>query len=65
MTTSKLALNVEDLNVDSFATASAPDEMMASEPILTIAGPTQNIKDSCIVGSCHGSCYTCEPDCWM
>lgn len=66
MITPKLTLDLEDLNVDAFATTSEPNQLLeGSQPVLTVAGPTENVRVSCIVGSCNGSCYTCEANCWM
>jgi hypothetical protein len=66
MNTPKLSLDLDDLTVDSFATAPESNQMLQqSDYILTVAGPTENVRASCIVGSCNGSCYTCEVNCWM
>jgi hypothetical protein len=64
MNTPKLSLDLDDLNVDSFSTGAASAQLQQSDVIYTVAGPTLNVRASC-GGTCGGSCYTCEVDCWM
>ena len=56
MRASKLALNLDELNVDTFSTDVGSEATYASEIRLTVLYETEQL-------SCGGSCGTCP--CWV
>ncbi|HEY0020093.1 MAG TPA: hypothetical protein VGC13_27605 [Longimicrobium sp.] len=58
MSSSRLSLNLDELNVDSFRTSSADESAVESVIIYTVLPHTGGV-------SCGGTCGTCGgTDCW-